>query len=51
MYADLDGEAGDSTIIRNAGIEIVATALDISGSIQDLQSSVTALAEMVSASA
>ena len=51
VYADLDGEAGDSTIIRNAGIEIVATALDISGSIEDLRSSATALAGLVSASA
>lgn len=51
VYADLDGEAGDSTIIRNAGIEIAVTALDISGSIEDLRSSVTALAGLVSASA
>ena len=51
VYADLHGEAGDSTIIRNAGIKIVATALDISGSIEDLRSSVTALARLVSASA
>ena len=51
VYADLDEETGDSTIIRNAGIEIVVTALDISGSIEDLRSSVTALAGLVSASA
>lgn len=51
VYADLDGQAGDSTIIRNAGIEIVVTALDISGSIEDLRSSVSALAELVSDSA
>jgi len=51
VYADLDGGAGDSTVIRNTGIVIVATALDISGSIEDLRSSVTALAEVVNASA
>lgn len=38
MYADLDGQSNGSTIIRNAGSEIVVTALDISGSIQDLRS-------------
>lgn len=51
VYADLDGGAGDSTIIRNAGVEIITTALDISGSIEELRSSATALAGLVSASA
>ncbi len=51
MYADLDGQSNGSTIIRNAGIEIVVTALDISGSIQDLRSSLTALADLVTATA
>jgi 5-methylcytosine-specific restriction enzyme subunit McrC len=51
VYADLDGEAGDSTIIRHAGIEIVATSLDISGSIEDMRSGAAALAGLVSASA
>ena len=51
VYADLDGQSNGSTIIRNAGIEIVVTALDISGSIKALQSSVTELAELVTASA
>ena len=51
VYADLDGQSNGSTIIRNAGIEIVVTALDISGSVEDLRSSVTALAELVTASA
>jgi 5-methylcytosine-specific restriction enzyme subunit McrC len=50
VYADIDGEASGPTVIRNAGIEIVATALDISGSIEDLRSSAAALAEVASAS-
>jgi 5-methylcytosine-specific restriction enzyme subunit McrC len=47
VYADLDGEAGNSTVIRNAGVEIVTTALDISGSIEELEESAAALAELV----
>lgn len=50
VYADRDGKTADLTVIRNADIEIVATSLDISGSIEDLRSSVSALAEVVSAS-
>ena len=49
VYADLDGRSNGSTIIRNAGIEIVVTALDIGGSIEELRSSVTALADLVAA--
>ena len=51
VYADLGGGAGDSTIIRNAGVEIITTALDISGSIEELRSSAAALAGLVSESA
>jgi len=51
VYADLDGQSNGSTIIRNAGSEIVVTALDISGSIQDLRSSLTDLADLVTATA
>ena len=51
VYADLDGGAGDSTIIRNAGVEIITTELDISGSIEELRSSAAALAGLVNASA
>jgi 5-methylcytosine-specific restriction enzyme subunit McrC len=50
VYADIDGQSIGSTVIRNAGIEIVVTALDIRGSIEDLRSSVTALANLVAAS-
>ena len=50
VYADLGGGAGDSTIIRNAGVEIVTTKLDIAGSIEELRSSATALAALVSES-
>ena len=49
VYADLDGGGGGTDMIRNAGIEIVVTALDISGSIKALQSSVAAVAELISA--
>ena len=49
VYADLDGKAGDSTIVRNADIEIVVTALDIGGSIEELRLSATKLADLVSA--
>lgn len=48
VYADLDGHSNHSTTIRNAGIEIVVTALDIGGSIEDLRSSAAALADLVS---
>jgi len=51
VYADPDRQRNGSTIIRNAGIEIIATALDISGSIADLQSSITALANLVTTTA
>ena len=51
MYADLDGQSNGSTIIRNAGSEIVVTALDISGSIQDLRSSLTDLVTATAESA
>jgi 5-methylcytosine-specific restriction enzyme subunit McrC len=47
VYADLGGGAGNSTVIRNAGVEIVTTALDISGSIEELEESAAALADLV----
>ena len=46
--SDLDGSDGGSTVIRNAGIEIVTTALDIGGPIDDLRSAVGNLAELIS---
>jgi 5-methylcytosine-specific restriction enzyme subunit McrC len=48
VYADLDGSDGGSTVIRNAGIEIVTTALDIGGPIDGLRSAVDRLAERIS---
>ncbi|WP_158412114.1 McrC family protein [Ilumatobacter nonamiensis] len=51
VYADLGDTIHDSTTIRNAGVEIVTTALDISGSIDDLRANVTALAKVVTAPA
>lgn len=51
VYADLDGQPGGSTIIRNASVEIVTTALSISGPIDELRSGVIALAQVVDPSA
>lgn len=47
VYADVDGQPGAPTIVRNTGIEIVTTALELGGSIDDLQSSGNALAALV----
>lgn len=50
VYAEADGHPGEPTIVRNAGIEIVTTALDLGGSIDDLRSGGNALAALVCAS-
>ena len=49
VYADVVGQPGDPTIVRNAGIEIVTTALTLGGSIDDLRLSGEALAALVCA--
>lgn len=49
VYADLDGAQPRNDIIRNADIEIVVTAIDISGTVGELNASVGRLADMVSA--
>ena len=45
VYADLDGTAPSATTVRNAGIEIVATSVDLSGSIADLERTVSNIAQ------
>lgn len=47
IYADTDGRSGGSTTVRNAGIEIVVTSLNLSGSIDELRSNVDELAALV----
>jgi 5-methylcytosine-specific restriction enzyme subunit McrC len=47
IYADLDGGKPGTSIVRNAGIEIVATWVDISGSIEELQASIDKLAKQL----
>jgi len=49
VYADLDGAQPRNDIISNADIEIVVTAIDISGTVGELNASVGRLADMVSA--
>ena len=40
VYADLDGTDQASTVVRNAGVEIVTTSVDIGSSIQEMRHSV-----------
>jgi len=47
VYADLDGTDTGTSVIRNAGVEIVVTAVDIGGSITELQASIVELADLV----
>ena len=51
VYVDLNGAEPGSDVIRNNGVEIVATSIDISRSVAELTSSVEHLAELVSAGA
>ena len=44
VYADLDGDRPGKTKIRNAGVEIISTGLDLSSSIEELYGEVDALA-------
>lgn len=44
VYADLDGKDAGRSVIRNSGIEIVVTSLDIGGTIPELTASVEDLA-------
>ena len=44
VYADLDGRDAGRSVIRNSGIEIVVTSLDIGGTIPELTASVEDLA-------
>jgi len=48
VYADLDGAEPRNDVIRNAGIEIVVTSIDISGTVAELEASVGRLAALVS---
>jgi len=50
VYADLDGGKPGATVVRNARIEIVVTAIDIGGSLDDLGASVDQLAATIAAS-
>ena len=45
VYADLDGSSTGVSVIRNADVEIVATWVDISGSIEQLQASIDSLVD------
>ena len=40
VYADLDGTAPATTVVRNCGVEIVTTSVDLGGSIDRLRRSV-----------
>lgn len=51
VFADLDGTSPSSRIVRNSGVEVVVTSVDLSGSIDQLHESVAALAELAAASA
>lgn len=48
VCADLDGSAPTSAVIRNAGVEIVTTAIDMGWSITDLRDSVRSLTHTIS---
>ena len=47
VYADLGEEAGGTTIVRGPGTEIVVRAVDISGTIEQLEAGVTELAREI----
>ena len=47
VYADMGEEAGGTTIVRGPGTEIVVRAVDISGTIEQLEAGVTELAREI----
>lgn len=47
VYADLDGARPSTDVVRNADVEIVVAAVDVSGTIAEMQASVSALAAEV----
>lgn len=48
IYAGVDGSHSGSAVVRNAGIELVTTVLDISGPLDEIRSDVARLADLVS---
>lgn len=47
VYADMGGAEPSRSVVRNVGVEIVAAAIDLGGSIDDLDRSVQSLADEI----